>query len=172
MKWRRRRSERDEAVGFPSQPHRQNVSHWARSCRSAQLPAAQTQCHSPLMQKMSLQQPRPAANDHNPGSYGCPVSEMLTPLSIQSSSIVANPSSKQLSSRGAKTYAEVVRQRPDSREELMDTWGMQPTQHLKRLDHPVDLTGEGCCLRCLGRGHAVRECRDPSACRLYRLPGH
>ena len=49
---------------------------------------------------------------------------------------------------------------------------MQPPQHLKRLDHLVDPAREGRCFRCLGRGHAVRDCRDPIACRLCCLPGH
>ena len=82
LQWRRRRSDRDEAIGFPNQPHSQNASRWAGSCRPAQHPAAQSQRHSPLLQKKPLQQPRPAANDHNQGTYGCLPSEKLPPPSI------------------------------------------------------------------------------------------
>ena len=71
-----------------------------------------------------------------------------------------------------KTYAQVVLQSQERCAKLMDTRGMQPPQHLKRLVRPVDPVSEGRCFRCLGRGHAARECRDPIACRLCRLPGH
>ena len=170
--WRRRRLVRDGAIRFPSQPYRHNALHGAESCHSAKRPAAQTQSHSPLRQKQPTQQPRPAAIDRNPGSYGCPLSEKLTPPSTQSPPIVVGPSSKQISSRGVKMYAKVVLQRPNCRDELREIRRRQSTQFLKRLDHPVDPAREGRCFRCLGRGHAARECWDPITCRLCRQPGH
>ena len=170
--WRRRRLVRDGATGFPSQPDRQNALHGAESHRPTQRRAAQTQRQSQLGQKQPTQQPCPAAIDCNSGSYGCLLSEKLTPPLIQSTPVVADPSSKLISSRGVKTYAEVVLQRPDYRVELREIKRRQSSQLLKRLDNPVDPAREGRCFRCLGRGHAARECRDPITCRLCRQPGH
>ena len=84
----------------------------------------------------------------------------------------ADPSSKQISSRGLKTYAEAVLQGPDHGVELREPRRRQSSQLLKKLGQPVDPAREGRCFRCLGRGHPARECRDPITCRLCRQPGH
>ena len=77
-----------------------------------------------------------------------------------------------MSSRGLKTYAEAVRQGPDQGMELREPRRRQSSQILKKLGQPMDPAREGRCFRCLGRGHAARECRDPITCRLCRQPGH
>ena len=56
--------------------------------------------------------------------------------------------------------------------ELREPRRRQSSQILKKLGQPVDPVREGRCFRCLGRGHAARECRDPITCRLCRQPGH
>ena len=151
--WRQRRSARDGA----------------ESRRPAQRPAAQTQSHVSLRQKQSTQQSRPAATDRNRSTA---VTDSVAKLPTQSPPIVAGPSSKQTSLRGVKTYAEMVRQRPEGREELREIRSRQSEQALKRQIYPVDPAREGRCFRCLERGHAARECRDPITCRLCRQPGH
>ena len=158
-------------MGIPSQPCLQNAPSWSGSRRLVQHPAAQPQRHSPPMQKEPPQKPRPVTNEYNPGTYGC-LSSAKSPPPLQPQPAVAGPSSKQFSSRGVKTYAQVVRQSHERREKAMVTRGMQPPQHLKMSDRSVDPVRESQCFRCMGRGHAVRECRDPIACRLCRLLGH
>ena len=137
----------------------------------AVLPSAQQPRHSQfsLRQKQPTQQSRPAATDRNMSTA---VTDSVATLPTQSPPIVAGPSSKQTSLRGVKTYAEMVRQRPEGREELREIRRRQSEQAPKRLIYPVDPAREGRCFRCLERGHAARECRDPITCRLCRQPGH
>ena len=175
--WRQRRFVRDGAIGFSRQPNRhpaqrkiQDLSNLSR--HPAQRLAVQTQRYPQLGQKQSSQQTRPAAIDHNLGFDGCPLSEKLTPPPTQPTPVGADPSSKQISSRGLKTYAEVVLHGPDHGVELREPRRRQSSQLLKKLGQPVDPAREGRCFRCLGRGHAAWECRDPITCRLCRQPGH
>ena len=162
----------DAEIGIPCLPNWQNAPRRSGLSRPAQHPVAQTQRRSHVLQKKPLQQPRPAANEDNLGIYVRHSSVKSQPPPIQPQPAMAGSSSNQLSSRGVKTYAQVVRQSQERHEKSMDTGGMQPPQHLKRLVRPVDPVSEGRCFRCLGWGHAARECRDPMACHLCRLPGH
>ena len=175
--WRQRRYDETgieaETIESSRQPNRHPAGSPApsRFLRAAKHLAVQTQRHSQLRQKHSSQQTRPAVSDQNQGFDGRPLSVKLMPAPTQPTP-GTDPSSKQMSSRGLKTYAEAVRQGPDQGMELREPRSRQSSQILKKLGQPVDPAREGRCFRCLGRGHAARECRDPITCRLCRQPGH
>ena len=113
-----------------------------------------------------------AARKDSPGGHDCHTSDkQLLPLN-QPQPALAGISSKQVSNGGAKSYAQVVQQSPEGRGKEKDTRRTQSLQHPKRFTRPVEPVNEGRCFRCLGHGHAARECQDPIVCRLCRSPGH
>ena len=74
--------------------------------------------------------------------------------------------------RNVRTYAQVVQQRPARHRSQLYSTGQLSTQRQVGPIKPVDPKVERRCLRCLGRGHNIRECRDPVTCRLCLQPGH
>ena len=70
------------------------------------------------------------------------------------------------------TYVQVVKQRPTRHCSQTYTTGLLSAQRLVGPIRPVDPTVERRCLRCLGRGHNIRECRDPVTCRLCLQPSY
>ena len=106
--WRQRRYDETgiESSRQPN-PHPAGSPAPSRFLRAAKHLAVQTQRHSQLRQKHSSQQTRPAVSDQNQGFDGRPLSVKLTPAPTQPTP-GTDPSSKQMSSRGLKTYAEAV----------------------------------------------------------------
>ena len=171
--WQRRRRslERAGEIGSSCQPNRLNVSRQAGLSCPAQISAVQPR-RSRSLQKNSLQQSRQAAGKDMPGVHDRHTSAKLLLPPIQPQPALAGISSKQISNGGVKSYAQVVQQSLEGRGKEKDTGRIQSSQHPKRFARPVDPVNEGRCFRCLGHGHATRDCRDPIVCRLCRSPGH
>ena len=163
--------ERAGEIGSSCQPNRLNVSRRAGLSRPAQISSVQPR-RSRSLQKKSLQQSRQAAGKDVPGVHDCHTSAKLPLLPSQPQPALAEISSKQISNGGAKSYAQVVQQSLEGRGKEKDTGIIQSSQHPKRFARPVDPVNEGRCFRCLGHGHAARDCQDPIVCRLCRSPGH
>ena len=68
--------------------------------------------------------------------------------------------------RDVGLYAQVVRQRPTRQSSQTRTLGLQSAKRPVGPIRLVDPTVERWCLRCLGRGHNIRDCRDLVTCRL------
>ena len=86
-------------------------------------------------------------------------------------SATASASAPEISNLRPSTYVAVVA-RGVPRGKDTSKGGRLPAQGRPKLGRPVDPMREGRCLRCLTRGHTVRECREPMQCRLCRQVGH
>ena len=170
--WQRRRRSLERGGEFGScQPNWQNEPRRAGLSRPAQNPAAKTR-RSCSLQKNPIQQSRQTDKEDISGIQDRHTSANSPLSSIQPQPVEAETSSKQLGNAGVKSYAQVVQQSQEGGGKSKDTVGIQSSKHPKRDARPVDPVQEGRCFRCLGHGHAARDCRDPIVCRLCRSPGH